>query len=203
MTVDSIRRTSGERYTVTVDGEDIPSTLGAVTDMLLFEGKTIDGEQLEKLKLLSVRSLGREEALNIVSRRQMSSGELKKKMREKGYSDDVAGYCAGWLEDNGFLNDLRYAEAVVRHYWAKGYGAGRIKSEFIKRYIDRDLWDEALEEINEDSSAIDRLVASKLKGSTDREQIARVSNMLYRRGYSWDEIRQAVSRAGARDDFEP
>ena len=193
MTVNSIRRTSAERYTVTVGEEEISSTLGVVTDLRLYEGKNIDGEQLEELKLLSVRSLAREYGIEALSRRLMSSGELRKKLIEKGYSLDTADYCVDWLNERGFLNDLSYAEAVVRHYSAKGYGAGRIRSEFVKRCINKDLWEQALCSLPDNSDTLEQLVAKKLKDPSDREQVRKVSNMLYRRGFSWDEIKKAVS----------
>ena len=194
MIITSVRKTSSERYTITVDGEEVRSTLGVVTELRLFDGKNIDREQLEEIKLLSVRYLTREKALEILSRRLMSSGELKKKLMEKGADADTADYCVGWLTDNRLLDDAHYAEAVVRHYSAKGYGIAKIRNEFIKRCISREYWDDALESLPEDTEVIDRLVAQKLNDPEDRSQIDKLTSMLYRRGYSWDEIKSALAR---------
>ena len=45
----------------------------------------------------------------------------------------------------GFLNDALYAEQVVRHYSAKGYGLRKLRDELYRRGVPRELWDEALE----------------------------------------------------------
>ena len=194
MTVSSVRKTSSERYTVTVDGEEIHSTLGVVTELRLFDGKNISREQLDEIRLLSVRYLARDKAIEMISRRLMSTGELRKKLVEKGMDAETADYCTGWLEENHLMNDAGYAEAIVRHYSAKGYGAARIKNEFVKRLVSRDYWEDALSSLPESEDVIDRLISQKLKDPDDRSQVDRVAAMLYRRGYSWDEIRSALNR---------
>lgn len=195
MVIASLTRKTSEHYTaVTDDGEEIKTTLGVITDLRLFEGKDLDSSQAEEFRALSSRAYALEKAIELVSQRQMSEKELKDKLLTKGQSEDNASYCTEWLKKNGFIDDMRYAGAVVRHYSSKGYGEGRIKSEFYKRGIPRDLWDEALEELSGDTDTIDSLLRKKLKDPSDKAQISKVSNMLYRRGFSWDEIKSALER---------
>jgi len=187
--------------TVSFDNsEEIKTTLGVVTDMRLFSGKALDEEMTEEFKLLSLRSIVREKALEYLSKRPMSRSELRKKLIEKGYDEDTAEYCVSWLSDNGLLNDESYAAAVARHYTAKGYGAGRIKSELSKRGISRELWDEAIEATPDNTAKIDKFISSRLTDPSDRTQVGKVSQALCRRGYSWDEIHEALSRFNAEPD---
>ncbi len=195
MLITAIRQTSGDRCTVVLeDGAEIKSSLGAVTELRLYTGKELDGEALEELRRLSARSLARDRALEVLSRRQMSRKELKSKLLQKGETEDSVEYCAQWLEERGFLDDGRYAAAVVRHYAAKGYGAGRVRAELQRRGIPRELWEEALAELPEPDEKLDRLIAARLKDPEDREQVRKLSAALYRRGYSWEEIRSAMAR---------
>lgn len=198
MLISEIKKTSPGRLTVVFEDEsEIKSTLNVVSDLRLFSGKDLDEAQIQELKSLSSRSIAREKALEYISRRRMSCRELEKKMLDKGYDEETAAYCVDWLLQNGFLNDESYAGAVVRHYAAKGYGPGRMRAELSRRGIDRELWDTALEEIPEDTSKIDKFISSRLTDPTDRAQVQKLSAALYRRGYSWEDIRRALRRFSA------
>ena len=195
MLITAIRQTSPGRLSVVLeDGSEIRSTLGVVTDQRLFSGRELDDGALELLRRDSARALGRERALELVSRRPLSRKELRDKLLEKGESEDTAEFCADWLTAHGFLDDARYAAAVVRHYAAKGYGAGRIRAELSRRGIERELWEEALCAMPEADDKLDAFIASRLKDPADRAQIQKITNALYRRGYSWEEIRSALRR---------
>lgn len=195
MMIISIRQTSPGRLTVGFDdGTEIKSTLGTVTDLRLFSGKELDDDTFEALRINSARSIARERALEIVSRRLMSRKEVYDKLLLNGVDADTAEYCVGWLEKNGFINEENYAAAVARHYALKAYGAGRVKAELSRRGIERELWDDALSSMPESDEKLDRFIASRLTDPEDREQIRKISSSLYRRGYSWDEIRSAMAR---------
>ena len=47
---------------------------------------------------------------------------------------------------------------------------------------------------NEAGQRLDRFLTARLKDPEDREQIRKVSAALFRRGYSWEEIRSALRR---------
>ena len=198
MVISNIKQTSPGRLTVSFDnGEEIKSTLGVVTEMRLFSGKELDGEQTAELRLLSHRALAREKALEVLSKRSMSRHELYKKLLEKGEDEETAKYCVSWLTDRGLINDESYAAAVARHYTARGLGAGRVKAELNKRGISRELWETAVENAPDNSEKIDKFISSRLKDPSDRAQVGKVSQALYRRGFSWEEIREALARFNA------
>ena len=201
MTITSIRQISPGRLKVCFDDEsEIKTTLSVVTDMRLYSGRDLDEETMELLRLSSSRALAREKALEMLSRRPMSYKELRDKLIGKGEDEETAEYCAQWLEDNGFINDESYAAAIARHYGAKGYGAGRVRAELSRRGINREYWDEAIESMPEPDSKIDKFISARLNDPEDREQIRKISNALYRRGYSWDEIRSALRRFQAQTE---
>ena len=195
MVISSLHRTSAEHVTVCFeDGTEVPSTMGVITEMMLFSGKALDGPATEHLRMLSERALVLEKAINLLSYSRMSSRELQNKLVHKGIEPDTAEAVAEKLQDLRLLDDAEYAAAVARHYTSKGYGAVRIRAEFSRRGIDRDLWEEALENAPQSDEKIDRFVQAKLKDPHDRDQVRKVSAALARRGYSWDEIRSAIAR---------
>ena len=124
----------------------------------------------------------------------MSKNEVADKLRRRGVDAETSEDTAGWLEKIGAVNDEEYAGQIVRHYAAKGYGLGRIKDELYRRGVPRELWEATLEEMPDTEDTVYRLLASRLK--TDRpgkDEIAKAANALYRRGFSWDEIKRAIN----------
>ena len=131
----------------------------------------------------------------------MSVKELTDRLKEKGESPENAEDAAAWLEQMHLLDDAQYAAMCVRHYAAKGYGVGRIRSELYRRGIPRELWDDALQELPEQDDQIDTLLRRRLRSDTpDRDELRRASDYLYRRGFGRDEIRAAIARY--QDNFE-
>ena len=202
MLITDIRQTSPGRLSVGFeDGSEVKTTLGVVTDLRLFSGKELDDEALEGFRLDSVRALARERAMEMLSRRPMSRRELERKLMEKGIEEDVAEHCTRWLSERGLMDDESYAQALGRHYAARGYGPGRLKAELSKRGIDRELWDDTLESMPVNQQKIDKFISARLRDPEDREQIRRVSAALLRRGHSWEEIRAALERFNAEAEY--
>ena len=123
-----------------------------------------------------------------------SEAELREKFLRKGTDPAAAEEALFWLQDHRYLDDLRYASAIVRHYSKKGYGEQRIRSELYRRGIPREFWDEALQELSGTEEQIDRYLRSRLKDPSDREEVRKLTAALARRGFSWDEIRSAFGR---------
>ena len=133
-------------------------------------------------------------ALKILERRDVSRKMLLDKLTEKGVADADAEEVADWLCGLGVVNDERFAGLIVRHYAAKGYGERRIREELYRRGIDRELWDAALEELTGSDERLDRLLGAKLHDDTSPENLQRTQNYLLRRGYSWEDVREATER---------
>ena len=133
-------------------------------------------------------------ALKILERRDVSRKMLLDKLTEKGVADADAEEVADWLCGLGVVNDERFAGLVVRHYAAKGYGERRIREELYRRGIDRELWDAAFEELTGSDERLDRLLGAKLRGDASPENLQHTQNYLLRRGYSWEDVREATER---------
>ena len=195
MVVTAIKQSSPGRFSVEFDGgETLRSTLDAVTDARLYVGMELDEEAFEEFKRSSSKALDRQKALEILSRRPYSRRELKDKLLRRGTDEQSAEDCIAWLDEHGFLDDGEYAGAVARHYSAKGYGAGRVKTELRRRGIERELADETLAELPGNTEKIDAYIARRLNDPKDRDSVRKIGAALFRRGYSWEEIRAALRR---------
>ncbi len=195
MVVTALKQCSPGSFLVEFDsGETLRSTLEAVTDARLYVGMELDEAAFEELKKSSSKAIDRRKALEILSRRPYSRRELKDKLLRSGVDEQRAEECVAWIAERGFLDDGEYAGAVARHYAAKGYGAGRVKTELQRRGIERELADETLAELPDNTEKLDAFIARRLSDPTDRDSVRKVSAALFRRGYSWEEIRAALRR---------
>lgn len=128
--------------------------------------------------------------------RPHSEKQLRDKLQDMGCAapdvDEVTALCV----DYGFVNDAEYAGMVARHYAGRGYGPGRIRQEFLRRGVPKELWSDALAELPETDGTIDRLLALRLrsKDPADRKELKKATDALFRKGYSWDDIQSAVNR---------
>lgn len=78
----------------------------------------------------------------------------------------------------------------------------RIAAELSRRGISKEICEEALTEMPATDETLDRLVRSKLRDPTDRDQLRKVSAAMVRRGFSWDEVRRSIERVGTEAEPE-
>ncbi len=191
-----------DRYYLDFDsGESLTVTINQIADYSIFTGRVLSGEEFESLSEDAEKISARSHALRMLGHRPMSRKEVTDRLKQKGTAENTADNTADWLESIGALNDEEYARQIVRHYSAKGYGAGRIKDEFYKRGVPRELWDDALADIPDSGDTVYKLLLSKIKSEEpDRDEITKAANALYRRGFSWDEIKRAVNKLEAEEN---
>ena len=134
-------------------------------------------------------------ALKLLEGRDYGRAELAAKLVEKGEEPEAAEQAAERMAELGFVNDENYAGMVVRHYAAKGFGRQRIREELRRRRLPRELWDAALEELPDQTETADRLLETRLRGrAPEGDELRRACAYLLRRGFSWDEVREAAAR---------
>lgn len=190
------------------DGTILRVTENEVACFGLYSGMELTEELREQLAEAVRRGEVKEKALRLLSGRPMSRKELVDKLtarprdkEKEPVPEELAEEAADRLEELGYLNDAEYARTVARHYAAKGYGERKLRDELWKRGVPREYWDQALEEVQDPTDAMDAFIRRKLMGRTaDRETLGKLSAALARRGYRWEDIRAALSRYG--ENFE-
>ena len=162
----------------------------------LYAGKELTAEEKTALENAARESGLKDRALSLLTARPLSRKELTDRLLERAdATEEEAEAVADELERLGLLNDRTYAETLVRHYSAKGYGPYRLREELRRRGVPRAYWDEALDNLDDPAEAIDALLRQKLRGRTvDRKELKRASDYLARKGYSWTDISAALRR---------
>ena len=167
-----------------------------VAPFSLYAGKELTEAEKTALEQAARESGLKDRALSLLTARPLSRKELIDRLIERAdATEKEAEAVADELERLGLLNDRAYAETLVRHYSAKGYGPYRLREELRRRGVPRAYWDEALDNLDDPAEAIDALLRQKLRGRTaDRKELKRASDYLARKGYSWNDISAALRR---------
>ena len=115
--------------------------------------------------------------------------------KEKGIEAEDAAYAVARLIELGFLNDETYGRQVVEQCRAKGWGRIRITQELKKKQLEPELVERLLEDFEPDTEKMRRLIDARLKGdpAPDRAAVKKAADSLARRGFTWAQIRQALS----------
>ena len=86
-------------------------------------------------------------AIDLLSRREHSRLELKRKLQIKEFSAEVdLEALLDGLEDDNCLSNERYAESFVRSRILKGQGELKIRSQLLQRGVNMSMADRAIAE---------------------------------------------------------
>ena len=201
MRIDRIEASKHKRGRVLVfleDGACLKITEQELLDFGLRAGDELDKPTLDRLKEAAGVSNVKATAADLIGKRAMSRRDLERKLQEKGASEAEARYAAEWLEAIGAINDADYAALLVRHCAQLGHGPARIRDKLYEKGVPRELWEDALDTLPDQSEDVDRFLRSKLRGELpDEKEKKRLTDALLRRGFSWGDVRAAWNRLGS------
>lgn len=143
----------------------------------------------------------RERALGLLSRREHSARELKRKLQQKGVAPDEAGDVVGEMGERDYQSDTRFAESLVRRRALDGYGPLRIRAELASHGIVREAATAAIATAEVDWMLIAKRVFSakyrEIEPADHKERQKRAA-WLSARGFDGTTVR-AVTRAEVDD----
>ncbi|NBI68884.1 regulatory protein RecX [Pseudoflavonifractor sp. 60] len=190
------KRVEGRWLAVMEDGSILRIGEGEVVSFALYAGRELLEEEAVRLLDAARRSGLKSKAIELLMRKPQSRKELERRLLEWEASQEEAEAICDRMEELGYLNEPEYAGRIVRHYAGKGFGQRKLRDELYRRGIPRELWEEALSQVEDHAPAIDAFLEKKLKGSRDPKEIKRASDALARRGFSWSEISDGLRRYG-------
>ena len=92
--------------------------------------------------------------LNLLSRRDYSADQLRRKGQEKGFSESEITEAINDLQSQGYQSDTRLVESMISSYQGK-YGKSVIKRKCWEKGISADVFEQIwLEQIEEDDSEL-------------------------------------------------
>lgn len=148
----------------------------------------------------------RDYALKVIEFKDRTEKEVREKLTQKGYDENIIEDEIEFLINYGFINDSRYAERFVSDAInLKKWGKARIKTELLRKGVDREIIDNAVEgafmEIDDDLLFSEMQRRFKNSDLSNIKERTRIFNFYMRRGFSPDEIKGAMNRMCSFDDI--
>lgn len=144
-------------------------------------------------------------AMNLLKERSYTSYNLKKKLSDGGYPENVVDDTLAYVTSFGYVNDLSFAKAYIEQQ-EKAHTRAEITNKLLTKGISKKLTDEAYyelglerEEYSEESSAEleTELIKKTLKkrgfsGLETYEEKQKALAYFYRRGFDIDKVRRIM-----------
>lgn len=137
-------------------------------------------------------------ALGLLVRREHSRRELARKLTARGVATEDAQAAVDRMTAEGWQDDARFAEQLVRSRANNGYGPLRIRAELGTHGFERDAIAAAMEAFEDDWTAnardlVRRRFPGGVDGNVDNPAARRkAADFLARRGFTGDQIRAAT-----------
>lgn len=134
-------------------------------------------------------------ALGLLVRREHSSRELVRKLAGRGVGPDEARSAVEQLAQDGWQDDERFAQWLVRSRANGGYGPLRIRAELATHGLDRESIASAFASFDGDwTETACELVRRRFGpgGFDSPEHRRKAGELLARRGFDGDTIRRAT-----------
>ena len=181
-----------------LDGQESLVDTETLAASRLRPGDELEEEQLLALLRASDSRRAREKALFILTYRDHSREELKRKLLTASFSEEAAEAAVQKVADMGLINDREYARKLARELlFRKRWGERRTVGEMLRRGLERELIAEVMEEAQPDPAVQLAEIIEKKYTPLPRDEKGqrRMLNALARMGYGWSDIRSALAQA--------
>lgn len=141
------------------------------------------------------------QALGLLVRREHSRSELQRKLRARGADPEAAANALETLREQGYQDDARFAEMLVRTRINGGYGPLHIRAELGTHRIDPEIAQQVLLETAPDWGELAIQALKRRYGArvaADRAENLKRGQFLQRRGFDVASIRFALDAAARR-----
>ena len=136
-----------------------------------------------------------EVAVGLLSRREHSARELKRKLEARGIEPPEADAALERLQKAGLQDEQRFAESLLRQRVMAGYGPYYLRAELATHGLAESLIDQLIEQLTEAGEIDWTAVAADLierrfaAGLSDPKQRRRAQSLLHRRGFDAETAR--------------
>ena len=157
-------------------------------------GDEMTDEELHAMIRESDARRAERKAASLLGYRAHSKQELVRKLR-RTVPEDAAEEAAGRMAELGYVDDAAYARQLARMLFdRKGFAAGRVRFELMRRGLGRPLAEKTAAELEPDPAEEIRLVVGRkfARSLGDEKGRRRAAAALRRMGYRWEDIRGAL-----------
>ena len=202
-----IQKRNPKRRSIYLDGEyAFGLDVEHVIRFNLHENDNIDTEVIETLLMAEEKKSAKEQALRLLAYRARSEKEMGDRLQKKGYDSDISAWVVAELKRLNFLSDQQFSLAFVRDKMrTKPMGPYLIRLELKKKGVIDSFIQAAIEEAYREKSPLEIATALGRKKFSQQPTLPlikrkqRTGDLLTRRGFSWDIIRDVLEQLESED----
>jgi regulatory protein len=191
-----VQKKNHQRVNVYLDGE-FAFGLSRIVAAWLQVGQDIGEEKIQELKAQDAREVAFQRAIRYLDYQPRSITEVRRKLAEKEFPEDVIDLVLERLRDLQLLDDDRYARSWVENRSEfRPRGRRLLEYELRQRGIDRETIEQALTDLDEQALAYQAAVkqSRKLAGADWQSFQKKLFAFLARRGFDYETIQPVVQQ---------
>ena len=155
--------------------------------------------EIQEMKYFSDIERAKSRAINYISGKLKTKYEVKLKLKEKDFTEDIIDEVIDILEKEEYLNDRLYCEVFIEDKkQLNGYGKNKIKSLLIQKGVSKSVFEDFLDEFEyeEEFDNALKMGIKKLNLLSNEEDVfkkkQKLINYLAYRGFSFDVINDVL-----------
>lgn len=155
--------------------------------------------KIQEMKYFSDIERAKSRAINYISGKLKTKYEVRLKLKEKDFTEDIIDEVIDILEKEEYLNDRLYCEVFIEDKkQLNGYGKNKIKSLLIQKGISKSVFEDFLDEFEyeEEFDNALKMGIKKLNLLSNEEDVfkkkQKLINYLAYRGFSFDVINDVL-----------
>ena len=155
--------------------------------------------EIQEMKYFSDIERAKSRAINYISGKLKTKYEVRLKLKEKDFTEDIIDEVIDILEKEEYLNDRLYCEVFIEDKkQLNGYGKNKIKSLLIQKGISKSVFEDFLDEFEYEEEFDNALKMGiiKLNLLSNEEDVfkkkQKLINYLAYRGFSFDVINDVL-----------
>lgn len=144
-----------------------------------------------------------ETVLRLLGRREHSQLELRQKLRQRGFTNEIIQPLLEKATAKGWQSDQRYTEIWLRQQLASGNGPLKIQAKAASKGIASELLQEAMNTAEPDWVALGFEQLCKRfseTAATTRSEREKQMRYLQGRGFNFDQVKQILAQQNSSDD---
>ena len=199
--VTAIERSGRHNVLVTINEEiQLMLSRDIWAERPLSEGEELDFAEFSQWLLPRQYPEALNKAVALLAQRARSGGEIRQKLERAHYLEDTIDMVLYKLEKERLLDDEAFAREFSASCARRQMGKSRIRMELVRKGLPRELIDRIMEELPQeeaDDAAI-RLAQKLLRrhnGEDTRKEMQKVLAAMARRGYSYEDSKEAIEAA--------
>jgi len=194
MTITAIEPRRRQMCALFIDGEYVMNLDAQTLIENRFDvGREIDDDELGEIIEKSNERRAKDKALWLISYRSHSKKELFDKLR-RDFDEGSAQKAVDRMQELGLINDGEFAKAYARKLvYGKKMSLRAAELELRRKGIDNITAEQVLSDLEYDAQTqIIEFISKKYRNIEDEKVRRRAVAALQRKGYGWDDIKQAI-----------